>query len=173
MLTIRRTWIPLATAILALAAFSAQAQQTTFSAKLTGAAILPEPVDTKAEGEFKLVASADGKKLSYTLTVTNLKNAAAADMHLGPPIANGPAVARLFPTKSAPPRKGDFSGVLAEGTLDASDLTGPLAGSPLSDLIQEIRDGNAYVNVHTNDSADPPNSGPGDYRLGEIRGQIQ
>jgi hypothetical protein len=48
-----------------------------------------------------------------------------------------------------------------------------LAGSPLSDLIEEIRGGNAYANVHTNDGVDPPNSGPGDYRLGEIRGQIQ
>jgi hypothetical protein len=29
------------------------------------------------------------------------------------------------------------------------------------------------VNVHTSDGMDPPNSGPGDYRLGEIRGQIK
>jgi len=173
MMTNRRIWIPLAAATLALAAFSARAQETSFSATLTGAAQLPEPVNTKAEGVLKLVASADGKKLNYTLTVTNIKNPAAADMHLGPPIANGPLVARLFPTHGAAPKKGDFSGVLVEGKLDASDLIGPLAGSALSDLIEEIRAGNAYVNVHTNDGVDPPNSGPGDYRLGEIRGQIQ
>jgi len=173
MLMIRRIWIPLAAATLALAALSAQAQQTSFSATLTGASTLPEPVNTKAEGVLKLVASADGKKLSYTITVTNLKNAAAADMHLGPPIANGPLIAKLFPTNGAAPKKGDFSGVLVEGTLDAGDLIGPLTGSPLSDLIEEIRNGNAYVNVHTSDGVDPPNSGPGDYRLGEIRGQIE
>jgi hypothetical protein len=116
MMTNRRIWIPLAAATLALAAFSAQSQETSVTATLTGAAQLPEPVVTTAEGVLKLVASADGKKLSYTLTVTNLRNPAAADMHLGPPIANGPLVARLFPTNGAAPKKGDFSGVLVEGT---------------------------------------------------------
>ena len=32
--------------------------------------------------------------------------------------------------------------------------------------------GNAYVNVHTNDGVDPPNTGPGDFPGGEIRGQV-
>ena len=173
MMTNRRIWIPLAAATLALAAFSARAQETSFSATLTGAAQLPEPVNTKAEGVLKLVASADGKKLNYTLTVTNIKNPAAADMHLGPPIANGPLVARLFPTHGAAPKKGDFSGVLAEGAITADDLTGPLLGSALADLIEQIRDGNTYINVHTDDGTPPANTGPGDYHLGEIRGQIK
>jgi hypothetical protein len=63
--------------------------------------------------------------------------------------------------------------VLAEGTFDASDLIGPLAGADLEELLEQIRAGSAYLNVHTNDGVDPPNSGPGDYRLGEIRGQIK
>src|SRR5207249_402096 len=33
--------------------------------------------------------------------------------------------------------------------------------------------GNAYVNVHTNDGMAPPNSGPGDFPGGEIRGQLR
>jgi hypothetical protein len=32
--------------------------------------------------------------------------------------------------------------------------------------------GTAYVNVHTNDNVPPPNTGPGDFPGGEIRGQI-
>jgi len=63
--------------------------------------------------------------------------------------------------------------VLAEGSFGGSDLIGPLTGAGLDELIDQIRSGNTYVNVHTNDGQDPPNSGPGDFRLGEIRGQIQ
>ena len=50
--------------------------------------------------------------------------------------------------------------------------TGDLASS-LDIAVEEIRAADTYANVHTNDGLDPPNSGPGDYRLGEIRGQIQ
>jgi hypothetical protein len=37
-----------------------------------------------------------------------------------------------------------------------------LLGSPLAELIEQIRDSNTYVNVHTEAN-----------RLGEIRGQIK
>jgi hypothetical protein len=173
MSSIRRVWVPLAAAALALAALSAQAQEAQFGAKLTGAAQLPEPTTSKATGELKLVVSADGRKISYTLTVENLRNPSSSDMHLGPDIANGPAVVRLFPVRGATAKKGDFSGVLAEGTITAGDLAGPMLGSALADLIEQIRDGNTYVNIHTDDGTPPANSGPGDYHLGEIRGQIK
>ena len=48
-----------------------------------------------------------------------------------------------------------------------------LAGHPLSDLIDALRLGNAYVNVHTNDGVAPTNTGPGDFPGGEIRGQFR
>ena len=66
-----------------------------------------------------------------------------------------------------------MDGVLAEGTITAADLVGPLAGHPLSDLIDAIQAGNAYVNVHTNDGVAPTNTGPGDFPGGEIRGQLE
>jgi hypothetical protein len=173
MLSIRRVWIPLAATALALTAISAQAEESQFSAKLTGASQLPEPTTSKATGEMKLLVSADGKKISYTLTVENLRNPSASDLHLGPETANGPSVVKLFPARGGATRKGDVSGVLAEGTITADDLVGPLLGSPLADLIEQIRDNNTYVNIHTNDGTPPANSGPGDYNLGEIRGQIK
>ena len=173
MLSIRRVWIPLAATALALTAMSVQAEETQFSAKLTGASQLPEPTTSKATGELKLLVSADGKKISYTLTVENLRNPSASDLHLGPDTANGPAVVKLFPARGATARKGDVSGVLAEGTITADDLIGPLLGSALADLIEQVREGNTYVNIHTNDGTPPANSGPGDYNLGEIRGQIK
>lgn len=55
-----------------------------------------------------------------------------------------------------------MSGILVEGTATADDLVGPLAGSTLDDLIEEINNGNTYVNVHTVQN-----------RPGEIRGQIR
>jgi hypothetical protein len=53
--------------------------------------------------------------------------------------------------------------VIGRGTITAANLIGPLAGQPLSALIAVIEAGGAYVNVHTNDGVDPPNTGPGDY----------
>jgi hypothetical protein len=170
---LKRIWIPLAAASLALAAFSANAQQNTFSAKMTGASELPEPVPSKATAELKLVVSPDGKKISYTLTATDIRNAASADIHLGPDTANGPLVVKLFPVNGATAKKGDFTGVLAEGSFTAADLIGPLKGSDLSDLIDQIREGNTYSNIHTNDGTGAPNTGPGDFEHGEIRGQIK
>jgi hypothetical protein len=162
MFSIRRAWIPLAAVALVLTAVPVQAAESQFSAKLTGASQLPEPTTSKATGELKLVISADDKKISYTLSVENISNPNGADMHLGPDTANGPAVVKLFPVHGASPKKGDFSGVLAEGTITAGDLAGPLLGSTLADLIEQIRDGNTYVNIHTDAN-----------RLGEIRGQIK
>jgi hypothetical protein len=173
MSSIRRIWIPLAATALALVAVSAQAEESRFSAKLTGAGQVPEPTPSKATGELKLVVSADGTKIAYTLAVENLSNPAGSDMHLGPDTANGPSVVKLFPVHGAAAKKGPFSGVLAEGTITAGDLIGPMLGSPLADLIEQIRDGNSYVNVHSDDGSPPANSGPGDYRYGEIRGQIK
>ena len=67
---------------------------------------------------------------------------------------------------------GRFNGKIAEGTITAANLVGPLAGQPLSALVEAIQAGNAYVNVHTNDGVAPTNTGPGDFPGGEIRGQL-
>ncbi|MFO1408648.1 MAG: CHRD domain-containing protein [Steroidobacteraceae bacterium] len=167
-----RIWIPLATAAIALASLGARAEELKFVASLNGAAQLPEPTGSKATGECTLVVHDGDKKISYTLSVTNLENPSGADIHLGSTSMNGPSVVKLFPVHGAAAKKGPYTGVLAEGTITASDLAGPMQGSPLADLVDELKGGNAYVNVHTNDGVDPPNSGPGDFRLGEIRGQF-
>jgi hypothetical protein len=171
--TFKFTLVPLVAAALALATGSASSAETTYTAKLTGSEHVPEAIKTDATGDLELVVSADGRKVRYVVTVKDLLNPAAADMHLGPAGANGPLVVKLFPARGAAPKKGPFSGVLAEGTFNASDLIGPLAGADLEELLEQVRTGNAYINVHSNDGLDPPNSGPGDYRLGEIRGQIK
>jgi hypothetical protein len=53
------------------------------------------------------------------------------------------------------------NGVLAAGTITASDLVGPLGGATLAELVDQIEAGNVYVNVHTTA-----------YPAGEVRGQL-
>jgi hypothetical protein len=92
------------------------------------------------------------------------------------PGQNGPIVVWLYPSTApvpGPPGAGRTDGVLAEGTITAANLTGPLTGHPLSDLVEAMRTGNAYVNLHTNDGVDGINTGAGDFPGGEIRADIR
>lgn len=128
-----------------------------FRARLSGNQEVP-PVDTDANGVAVLRLSGDGDALNFKLIVTNINNVLFSHIHFAPPGANGPIVAFLFdggPT-------GPINGVLAEGTITAHDLIGPLTGLSLQDLVDAIEAGNTYINVHS--LAIPP---------GEIRGQIQ
>jgi hypothetical protein len=137
---------------------------------LSGAEEVPAR-DTNARGNALFTLSDDGLTLSYKLIVANINNVVASHIHVGPAGTNGPVV--LFLYGPAPAGGGRSDGVLAQGTATGADLVGPLAGQPLSALIDAIRAGNAYVNVHTNDGVDPTNTGPGDFPGGEIRGQIR
>jgi len=166
----KRALLPLAAALL-LGAGPALANET-FVAKLDGAACVPNPVKTPASGEVKLELVDQGNSLAYTVTVQNLQNPHNVDLHLGPPGTNGPLVVKLFPQGKDRPKLGPVSGVIAQGKFQYDDLTGPLNQASLGEFLEELRAGNVYANVHTNDGSDPPDSGPGDYRLGELRGQF-
>jgi len=157
----------------ACCAIPAQAAESVFKANMDGAQCLPEPIKTTATGTVELRLSADGKKVNYKVALDKLLNPSQADLHFGNASQNGQVVVKLWPRGNAAARRGEFTGVLVEGSFDASDLVGPMTGSPMSDLLDEIRAGNTYVNVHTYDGMDPPYSGPGDYRIGEIRGQLK
>jgi hypothetical protein len=122
------------------------------------------------QGEAIFHLNADGTELGYRLMVSNIENVVASHIHLGAVGVNGQIVVFLFgPAASG---GGRTDGVLAEGTITAADLIGPLLGGTLADLIAAIQAGNAYVNVHTNDGVDGTNTGPGDFPGGEIRGQV-
>ncbi|SIR72639.1 CHRD domain-containing protein [Haladaptatus litoreus] len=149
----------------------ADEKQTVFSAgKLSGAQEVP-PVETKGEGAavFKFADHGDGPHIHYALLVANTENVTQAHIHLGQKGENGDVVTFLFGLKND---EGEFvgaldqgvteNGVLATGSITAADLVGPLAGKSLSVLVEAMRAGNTYVNVHTEQN--PP---------GEIRGQIR
>jgi phospholipase C len=139
-----------------LTAKYAMAGDIKYKAHLSGSKEIP-PVNTTATGmaEFKL--NADATQLSYKLNVTGIDKVTMAHLHLSPEGVNGPVVVTLY--NAAP--GGEVNGVLAQGTITAANLTGPLAGKPLIKLIDEISSGQVYVNVHSTDH-------PG----GEMRGQL-
>jgi hypothetical protein len=139
-----------------------------FVAHLSGSEEVPQR-DTRAQGQAIFHLSKDGNELRYKLIVANIENIAASHIHLGAEGTNGSVVAFLF---HGPRIAGRTSGVLDEGVITAADLVGPLAGKSLSDLLAAMCAGQTYVNVHTNDLVAPPNTGPGDFPGGEIRGQI-
>jgi hypothetical protein len=141
-----------------------------FGTHLTGAEEVPSR-DCPGQGEATFQLSPDGTQLSYRVIASNMTNVVASHIHLGPPGVNGPIVLFLFGT--APSGGGSQNGVLGSGTKTAANLVGPLTGHPLSDLVTNMREGGAYVNVHTNDGVAPTNTGCGDFPGGEIRGQIE
>jgi len=128
-----------------------------YSAHLEGKAEVPA-VESKAGGDANFTVTADGKEITYVIKVKNIENVTAAHIHAGKRVEIGKVVAGLF---AGPKKEGKFSGELIEGTITRKDLTGPLAGKTIKDLIDLMKKGDAYVNVHTT-------TNPG----GEIRGEI-
>ena len=128
-------------------------------------------IDSQAQGQAIFHLSKDGTALEYKLIASNIENVIMAHIHLGPAGCNCPVVAFLYGRVA--PGAGRTNGVLAEGTITTANLIGPLAGHPLSDLIEAMNSGGAYVNVHTDDGIEPSNTGPGDFPGGEVRGQIR
>jgi hypothetical protein len=155
-------------ALLALTLAPATAARTTsYSAQLSGAEEVPANA-SPATGQATYTLSADGMTLHYKLTVSNLTNPVMAHIHVGAKGVNGPVVLPLF---NGSPASGVKNGTLVEGDATAAQLTGPLAGKTMADLLAEMEAGNTYTNVHTNDGKDPAGTGPGDLAAGEIRGQ--
>lgn len=138
---------------LALASFD-------FSAGLTGAKEVP-PVDSEGTGLTTFSLNNSQTALDYTLITYGLEDAVQAHIHIGPAGANGPVVVFLFgPEPSGVTR----DGILAQGRITQADLI-PVVGvfdGTMATLIDHLRAGTAYVNVHT--LANP---------AGEIRSQVE
>ena len=145
----------------------------------------PHPSDSPAQGQAIFRISDDGSTVDFRLIASNISNVVQAHIHCAPKGTNGPIRMWLFPvigptgTALTPPGVEEQNGVLASGTFSPTGVVCPaVAATPTSpalpaiSLLEAIRTGRAYVNVHTNDGLDGPNTGPGDFPGGEIRGQI-
>ncbi|HEX6725450.1 MAG TPA: CHRD domain-containing protein [Gaiella sp.] len=132
--------------------------------------------DTQGQAQAIFHLSPDRTSLGYKLIAANIENVFMAHIHMQVPGQNGPIVVWLYPSTAPVPGPVGAGrtdgGVIAEGTITAANLVGPLAGHPLSDLVDAMSTGNAYVNLHTNDGVDGVNTGPGDFPGGEIRADL-
>jgi hypothetical protein len=90
----------------------------------------------------------------YAINVKNIDKVLYAHIHEGKDGVNGPIVVTLF-NPSSP------TGTI-DGTFGSSIFEGSLKGKQMSDLLDLIKNKQAYVNVHT--VQNPP---------GEIRGTAQ
>jgi CHRD domain len=151
----------------------------------------PTPADSRAQGQAIIQIVRDGDSFSYKLIVSNIENVVQAHIHCAPAGVNGPIVVWFYPSKTATAAlteaTGRHDGVLIEDTIEpahvrtftantANNAACPLAspGAPtFAEVLEKIRSGNAYVNVHTNDGVAPVNTGPGDFPGGEVRGQFK
>ena len=125
-----------------------------YSTVLSGDQEVP-PVNTSAVGIADFSPSDDGDSIDYTITADDIEAATAGHIHFGIEGQNGPVAATLFEFDSPQDE------VSESGTINSDDLSGPLEGMQISDLVDAFNDGNAYANIHTQQN---PN--------GEIRGQI-
>jgi hypothetical protein len=146
-----------------------------WSAHAKGSNEVP-PRDTNGQAQAIFHLSGDGSALEYKLIAANIDNVFMAHIHMsGGPGVNGPIVVWLYPSTApvpAPTAGGRIDGVIAQGTITAANFVGPLAGHPLSDLVDALNSGHAYVNLHTDDGIAPANTGAGDFPGGEIRADV-
>ena len=145
----------------------------------------PQTINSVGSGEFKAKISSDGTTIQYELTYRDLSsNILQSHIHFGRPATTGGIVLFLctnltppanVPTPQACPTT---SPATISGTLTAADVI-PLAvtcsGTPpvcsgqaidsgaagFAEMLKAIREGAAYVNVHTTN-----------HPSGEIRGRL-
>jgi hypothetical protein len=145
---------------------------------LTGDEEVP-PRETQAQGEAIFRVSDDDRSVRFRLIASNINNVNQAHIHCGRPGANGPIIMWLYPGTGltgtpVAPGGGPQNGVLASGSFDVPPSAMCLAANVGQNmpLLDAMRAGLTYVNVHTNDGVGSINTGPGDFPGGEIRGQL-
>jgi glucose/arabinose dehydrogenase len=131
-----------------------------FGAELTGGEEVP-PVTTDASALAEFKVNSNGT-VSYRLWASGpIMDAVQAHIHVGARGQNGSVVAFLYgPTAGENFESGDL---IAEGMLTEASVIARHPGftGGLANLVERMRQGRAYANLHTH--AHPP---------GEIRGQI-
>ncbi len=130
-----------------------------FVARLDGAQEVPAVV-TSGTGVARFTLNRYGKRLGFAVYVANAPAIVQAHIHLGPRGENGPVVAFLF--GPADPSV-NVDGLLARGWLTDDEVSEQDGfDGTVRELVRRMRNGLAYVNVHS--EANPS---------GEVRGQIE
>jgi hypothetical protein len=116
----------------------------------------PTPITTPAQG--LATVTVNGHVLSYRVELSNIDSAFLAHIHNGRAGTNGGVIVNFY----IPPRPAtdsNFTGLLVDDTITVVDS-----------VLTHMRDGTAYVNVHTKGPTGA--DGSGGHGGGEIRGQL-
>ena len=119
---------------------------------------------TDAQGRFLIRTTFRGG-LRYSLDVSSLPNAFAAHIHCGAAGVAAPIGVTLF--QNVNPFDGTIAPVTVNGTIAHGPISAPDPGNAcgwadLDDVVEALRSGDTYVNIHTFQSFS-----------GEIRAQIE
>jgi hypothetical protein len=130
---------------------SSDDEVTLFEATLSPENEVP-PRSSPASGVSRMTF--DGTTVTFIVVVSNLNNVTLAHIHSAPAGTNGPVRVDFY----LGPVTSIQQGTLVQGSFTAADVR----GIEFNALIDEMRAGNAYVNVHSQT-----------YPAGEIRGQTR
>lgn len=114
-------------------------------------------IATRAVGKAYFDVRSDGA-LHFKIDVNRISGVTGVYIQQGQAGQIGPVIARLY--VPAQPT-GFLTGTLVEGTVTAASLVGPFEGRNVSDLVNQMMNNNAYINIAT-----AINAG------GELRGNI-
>ena len=149
-----------------------------YNATLSGNQQVPS-VTTNGIGTASFELLDDNKTLHYQIIALDVPNITGIHIHQGKTGENGDVIVNLYhsngkifqnvnetklsqiDSSSVTINGKTQSSLIASGTINNSDLKGPLLGKNISDLITLMQSKNTYVNVHSESHPD-----------GEIRGQI-
>jgi hypothetical protein len=136
-----------------------EANGQVLTAELSGENEVPA-TESNATGvaDFQLSTGDDEQEVGYSVNLTGFDDITAAHIHSGSEGDNGPIVVTL---SSGAEAEDDSDEIQLNGDITAADLEGPLEDSEITDLVDLLNNGSAYVNVHTEIYPD-----------GAIRGQI-
>lgn len=159
----RTTKIALLAAALALAGTATAGNKSgeKFRADLSGDNEVP-PVATDASGDFRLAYDDFEGTATYRIRLNDASRVFQAHIHCGAAGVNGPVAVWLAGRPAAGAWDVDGKWIDNATVTDEDVIPSALCGSSLADLIEAIRAGNVYVNVHTRNI-------PG----GEVRGQVE
>jgi hypothetical protein len=122
----------------------------------------PKPANTSAHGNVIFDLDKDKKELSYKIQVADIEDVYMVHVHMGPSGKEGIIATWLYPVGDHNSEnrtiEGKFNGTIAEGVIKKEDI---MHGITFEELIESLKNGNAYVSVHTEK-----------FVMGAIRGQV-
>jgi hypothetical protein len=159
----------LASLMLAIPASANDSSRNQLRASLVGYNEVPS-VSSVARGQFVANVNPDGVSFNYQLTFSGLQAPVTqSHIHFSQMHVNGAIVVWLCGTATNPgpagtqtcPQSGTITGLVTAANVQGAPATQQLAAGEIVEVINAMRAGAAYANIHTAVS-------PG----GEVRGQI-